>query len=1406
MTNLNQPGALSPIDRARLSAELLKLRDSLAGTGLSPIARVQASARALAIRGQLGAVAPISEGQAAFEKAREFYQENLKGQLIQSVVGPVSVNSTGWKKSKQGMKSDVLKARLIEHVREILETGTAGQRQEPHKERNDAFVAFYFIQKQVKVDDLLVTAGVTVAEDAKGNLFYSISHAGRDSWQAKKNGAPDYAGVGPRSGDTADGMLDGLPQEQAPNAVDDTVADDDINITILAVVAIDPNAPAANDHGPEKTQAPAGAQPMVVGTLPQKNGGLLVMGDPDVLDAYAKAFLEQAKYTKTSTGLLLTKSQARLAQYLPTTQEVLPSGAVIYSYTAIGGVSVAVGGELSGIARDLADLKSLMAREWGPDKFLAVFGEAAAAQDVQAYQDEQAAIAQRKQDNVDAEAQSKTDQQLALDQEKARVEAEAEEMARLLAQQDADNRVDFEKTIGSGKAENPIYQAFLDTLEQLPTYEQGNAAFLGWAGVRAGEFEKLSNGRVSAAKDAYVAYVRTWADQHLSERVKNQRAAEPLTITKDTTDATIEGASDDQLKAKLLAVAKDFYRGLSHATKDIARRLEKGAYDRADAIKALKQNRDYLIERAQASAEWDTDMMARMGRQYGDKSVAELESIYEGMGGEIRSTQSDREMNGGGRRTGPAVANEAARQMGQHRLELGIYIKARKEAEPAQEPTENLADEYAAKAVGFKTFSEYAASRIDKLPLEAFQVARAKYKIVEYLEQHGRSDRNTLGGLTLQGANKEGPSALAQLRQDGYVLNNLRAQSNPFSLAPGVTLATFVSGETTPVPLADQGRAPAAGTQFVEPGVLAEPPEVGAVPVYGSRREFLVLQDGVMVMDESKRAAIVHAYGQKGPATVRAYAREYNTGRRWILPGEKIEPTEADQDPAPPAQNYEIIEYTTKRDKVLRGIIRMDLTLAEAKAIDPYTWRMNGGYFIREKHLAGDTSAIQAAPAPTMLTPEQEAEKQERDTRAVLERQQQAIASQVSKLRDAGDKAIAGGTEGMNADRKTNTHRRAGMAASAYARAAADEADGKTLNNIADAIEVGAAGPLANMTSRTQLQELKKALSQAKYESERGLTYSEQLALRSNPVGEEALRHVTMPSRLVWSSRYKNAAMTLAKKAAAGNSKQIAALNKLGERTERWPLTSDGDIAITRKAYQVLGTIKDTWDLKDPMEMLARIERLKRMGITNDAQLQDACRALLPHMAAKQEESAVVKAERAIIGQKVGIDFFPTPASQAQRMARKAKISKGKRVLEPSAGNGNLADAAAAEGAEVDVIEISSQLREILTLKGYNVVAQDFNSFTPEEPYDAILMNPPFSKRQDAEHIMRAYGMLAAGGTLVAIAGEGVFFGQDQKAVQFRAWLDSHNAEVEQLASGTFQDNALLAQTSVSARMIVLHK
>jgi len=49
-------------------------------------------------------------------------------------------------------------------------------------------------------------------------------------------------------------------------------------------------------------------------------------------------------------------------------------------------------------------------------------------------------------------------------------------------------------------------------------------------------------------------------------------------------------------------------------------------------------------------------------------------------------------------------------------------------------------------------------------------------------------------------------------------------------------------------------------------------------------------------------------------------------------------------------------------------------------------------------------------------------------------------------------------------------------------------------------------------------------------------------------------------------------------------------------------------------------------------------------------------------------------------------------------------------------------------------------------------VNMDFLDMTDEWKFSKIIMNPPFSKSQDAKHIVKAYSLLAEGGTLVSIA------------------------------------------------------
>lgn len=620
---------------------------------------------------------------------------------------------------------------------------------------------------------------------------------------------------------------------------------------------------------------------------------------------------------------------------------------------------------------------------------------------------------------------------------------------------------------------------------------------------------------------------------------------------------------------------------------------------------------------------------------------------------------------------------------------------------------------------------------------------------------------------------------------------------------------TFLPNTTLP----KQGAAP-GGTGgglrgvLIEPGVRADAPGEGYKSIFDSLSQFIHVNDGVATVYERPDVAIEHYVNPdvaEGRAFLRAAAEAYNNGMRWYKPDDIAI---ADEHRKPP--EHQIVEHVTKggKGKTIRGVVRTDLSYAEAKAIDEYTFRKDGGYFIREKHLAGaadiGTKIIDLAARRDPEDPEAEMRRLEAAAQAHADRvaneqlrAQQKITQQVTKLRDVAASTLERAEAELGRDRLANTARRAGMAASGIASAEASRALAVTMNNLADAIERGQAQHLAGVTSRADVQTLSDALRNGRYAYEKAnnISHTESERRKHDPYTRDEAFYATFPMAkwdTAGASRARILEMIKGKRGAPAIANEI----RYSQEMTREQILALRNILGQKEVESNLGW----WNV----EQLARGERLRRAGIANTMQLREALAEFIEFKAGARAEDPIAKAERAIIGQKVGIDFFPTPKGEASNMARLAHIKEGDDVLEPSAGNGNLADAAKAAGANVDVIEISSQLRDILTAKGYNVVAHDFGSFSPPKQYDAILMNPPFSNRMDAEHIMRAFTMLKPGGHLVAIAGEGVFFGRDAKAVAFREWLDEHGAEVEALAGGTFKDTSLLATTGANARRIVL--
>jgi len=122
--------------------------------------------------------------------------------------------------------------------------------------------------------------------------------------------------------------------------------------------------------------------------------------------------------------------------------------------------------------------------------------------------------------------------------------------------------------------------------------------------------------------------------------------------------------------------------------------------------------------------------------------------------------------------------------------------------------------------------------------------------------------------------------------------------------------------------------------------------------------------------------------------------------------------------------------------------------------------------------------------------------------------------SAVERLTEMADKLESKSQESLDAPRKTNTARRAGMAASAEAKAEYGKSIAKTMRNIASAIDEGKTKFLELMRTKTQVEMLGTFISLAKDEQIRKTypDYSDQLKHQGEPVDNETVDYVTWPA------------------------------------------------------------------------------------------------------------------------------------------------------------------------------------------------------------------------------------------------------------------------------------------------------
>lgn len=182
------------------------------------------------------------------------------------------------------------------------------------------------------------------------------------------------------------------------------------------------------------------------------------------------------------------------------------------------------------------------------------------------------------------------------------------------------------------------------------------------------------------------------------------------------------------------------------------------------------------------------------------------------------------------------------------------------------------------------------------------------------------------------------------------------------------------------------------------------------------------------------------------------------------------------------------------------------------------------------------------------------------------------------------------------------------------------------------------------------------------------------------------------------------------------------------------------------------------------------------------------------------EFAALREAARAGVQVVSAPQLFPTPAELAERMVEAAGIEPQHRVLEPSAGTGNILRAIGA-GPDKEAVEVNYRLAEALVQNppaagNLHVKHADFLTCNGDlGKFDAVVMNPPFENAVDIKHIQHALTMLKPGGRLVAICANG-----PRQRAALMPLAENSGGYWEDLPAGTFE----AAGTGVNTALVVI--
>lgn len=254
-----------------------------------------------------------------------------------------------------------------------------------------------------------------------------------------------------------------------------------------------------------------------------------------------------------------------------------------------------------------------------------------------------------------------------------------------------------------------------------------------------------------------------------------------------------------------------------------------------------------------------------------------------------------------------------------------------------------------------------------------------------------------------------------------------------------------------------------------------------------------------------------------------------------------------------------------------------------------------------------------------------------------------------------------------------------------------------------------------------------------------------------------------------------------------------------GSRKQGDTLNIQGDTIEALKTLNVVG---------DLAYLGAQLGRKEYLEVKKALELA-GCKYLTGKKAFKMPNTNTVQdiiSNRSVVDKKKKHQFFETPKEISKRLVELADIKKTSVVMEPSAGHGSI-------------------VREILKQKPKRLIANEYDKGKEKELYQAMetetrgsvdhtitfkdfmdvkisqkevdifIANPPFSRKQDIDHVNKMLSFNPR--AVVAIMSAGTLHNTDKKTTAFRDKITTLGGEFIELEEGDFKESGTNVKTVI---------